>query len=42
MVKDHRSNWETGNIENIMNGNIDEMIYSNLIQKEENDIAINQ
>ena len=35
MVKDHRSNWETGNIEGIMNGNIDDLIYTNIINKGE-------
>ena len=34
MVKDHRSNWETGNVDSIINGNLDEIIYSNLIKTE--------
>ena len=32
MVKDHRTNCETGNIEAVMNGNIDDFIYSSLVE----------
>ena len=28
LVKDHRSNYETGNVESVMDGDIDDIIYS--------------
>lgn len=32
MVKDHRSNYETGNINAVMDGNIDDFIYKSLVK----------
>ena len=35
MIKDHRTNHEVGNIKSVMDGNIDEFIYSYLLDKME-------
>ena len=36
LVKDHRTNYETGNVESVMNGNLDGFITSYLKQNAEN------
>jgi peptide chain release factor 2 len=33
MVKDHRTNWETGNVERVMDGGIDDYIDAYLRMK---------
>ena len=35
MIKDHRTKHEGGNIKSVMDGNIDEFIYSYLLDKME-------
>ncbi len=36
LVKDHRSNYETNNVENVMNGDLDDIVYSLLKMNVEN------
>ena len=35
MVKDHRTKFEVGNVKSVMDGNIDDFIYSYLLDKME-------
>jgi peptide chain release factor 2 len=35
MIKDHRTKFEVGNVKSVMDGNIDDFIYSYLLDKME-------